>query len=1695
MATSHDAILERLEVSRRELLDLGGRNRLINTPRTGSRSSRLEIVDELADEVFRRLAVDRRAMTFLPSLETEFEPDKWSEKDSGAPALQIDFEPEAESSPTVEAKTEIGGGSDDWTSSIDLNSSSSSPALPQPEDAAGDDAADDNGEPAARHTDSHLQTSLSDEKLQKRLLKLYYDARTYEEEQGVNILFLAIGFLKWTDAESSDRERFAPLILLPVSLERRSASAKFRLACTDDEVATNLSLQEKLKADFGITLPELPDVSEIVPSEYFATVRQAIAEQAGWEVIENDAVLWFFSFSKFLMYRDLTPELWPASQQLEQHPLLAGLLGDGFGNEPPLVDDSSSIDPVLDPVNLIHIRDADSSQALAIEEVRQGRNLIIQGPPGTGKSQTITNVIATAVREGRRVLFMAEKMAALDVVKRRLDDVGLGDVCLELHSHKASKKLVLDEIARTLELGRPKAPNIASHVEQLRNERDRLNRHVEVMFSDIADSSVTVFAALGDFVRLRALELAPVEIELPECLRWHAKEFSRRTNLVQEVVKHVEQTGVPAEHVWRGLEVETLLPTDIDRLTRRLPGLIERLEQLAQSVAELSDALPGGLTEPPDERTAAQSASLVALARGLIELPDADNSTFLDPVWSQLRSDIDAIVEHGRTLAECRQKLADEVAELAWTTDVASARLAIAAHGASWFRIFNSSYRQGMATLRGILKVPVPQPLGARLELLDTLIEGQRAMQAIEADDNRDRIGRRAFGRLWRGADSDWVALQEICNWERNCQEQGLPECFRDLAGQSLDRDRLTVLVRRVEEDLEPGLSDVDDVFRSLKLNVATAFGGWALLPVSNGTGDTTSATGNTTSATGALETGRSAHPPSPHDVYLSELIKRLRDWHQHPELARQWIDFRLRWLQLFETGLGSLAELLAVGTIPADEALDHFHLAYFETLMRHAFELFPELAAFSGVSHEEARERFQRLDETRIELARLEVAIGHYESLPRRAGDVGEVGILRHEINKKRRHMPLRRLLTEAGRAVQAIKPVFMMSPASIAQFLEPGSISFDLLVVDEASQVQPVDALGAIARVKQFVVVGDSKQLPPTQFFQKMTDDDTAAEGTAVTRDLESILGFCEARNVPQRMLRWHYRSQHHSLIAVSNQEFYDGRLYVIPSPEIDSPDFGVRFHHVADGQFDSGRSATNRIEAEQVADAVLDHARRTPNLSLGVGAFSVAQRDAILDELEVRRRRHDELEEFFSNAHIEPFFVKNLENIQGDERDVIFISVGYAKNADGKLSMNFGPLSRDGGERRLNVLITRARQRCEVFSSIRGDDIDPARAKARGAKSLRLFLTYAETGKLEVAERTTRGFDSPFEQEVARCLAAEGYRIESQVGMAGLFIDLAVVDPACPGRFLIGIECDGASYHSSRWARDRDRLRQSVLESHGWTLHRIWSTDWFHRPEDELRKTIAAIEQARAAQIRDDASRKDAASLLDAEPFDASSIDPEADLDTETDEEPRTLASPIEREVVDTESEPENGHGLSTPYVEANVGPSTSKSFYEFGTTGLERFVIRIVQAEGPVHVEEVTRRVAAHWEIKRVVSKVSDRVLQAIENVIRSRELSRHDDFLSTPDQVIRIRDRSEVSSSSLRKPELIPPSEIRVAILEMVRTHFGVARDEVIPEIARLFGFRSTSPALRDRIDSQIEALLATNQLQESDTALRVSADI
>jgi very-short-patch-repair endonuclease len=650
-------------------------------------------------------------------------------------------------------------------------------------------------------------------------------------------------------------------------------------------------------------------------------------------------------------------------------------------------------------------------------------------------------------------------------------------------------------------------------------------------------------------------------------------------------------------------------------------------------------------------------------------------------------------------------------------------------------------------------------------------------------------------------------------------------------------------------------------------------------------------------------------------------------------------------------------------------------------------------------------------------------------------------------------------------------------MSPLSVAQFLPPGRLNFDLLVVDEASQIAPEDALGVVGRAKQVVVVGDHKQLPPTNFFKMVNagDDDGEEDDEETVKserpsDFESILTLARTRGMSERMLAWHYRSKHPSLIALSNEECYGGRLLLPPSPFDKTSDFGLSLVQTPRGHYDRGGTSRDLVQAEQVAKAVAQHIRCYPNKSLGVACLSVQQRDAVddmIDKLGIR----SEVEAFTPKE--ERLFVKNLEAVQGDERDVIFISVGYgvAPN-ESKPFLNFGPVSREGGERRLNVLASRARDKCVVFSSINAADI-PADAAVRGTRMLRALLDFAETGKLGAGTLRGGGFDSPFEEAVARVIREAGFHAHSQVGVSSFRIDLGVVDPAHPGDYIVGVECDGATYHSARSARDRDRLRQEVLEGLGWRLHRIWSSDWFRNPQRETDRLLAAIKSAR------DKGRH-----------------PIVDLTADEDIlELEVRAGPIE-EAADAIDATVNGYDGSLDlsgaiyYKECALAVPYRRDLLDLSVPDIARISLMVVEAEGPVHTEEVARRIREAFGLQKTGKRILIHVRSGLKHLSRSGNVVNDGEFWSTAGQdILSVRNRRHVPLP-LRRAAMIAPAEYQLAISLVVTDVVAILRQDLVSETARRFGFDRTGPDLKEAIERQLAKLVAVGQLTVAEDLVR-----
>ncbi len=1552
------------------MLELSTRNRLLNIP-TSARAKVVRIVDEKSEEIYRMLVRESKAFRFL--------------------AAPVDH------------------AEDDEEFSLEEN------GFDQPEEEEG---------PRARHKDTKLQTRLSSKKLQNRLLSLHVDARTYMEEQGVNILYLAMGQLKWFEDENSDTPRLAPLLLVSVRLERSSAASQFKLRAMEEDPSVNLTLHARLE-EFGIRLPTVEIDEDFSPGDYFDQVAERVEGVKGWEVFPDAMVLGFFSFSKFLMYRDLDGENWPEGSAIEQNELVKSLMLEGFSSEGDRIDETGHLDQLIPVERLNHVIDADSSQSVAIEEVRKGHNLIIQGPPGTGKSQTITNLIATAVLDGKKVLFVAEKMAALQVVHRRLQEIGLGPTAVELHSHKTNKKAFLEELGKTLKEPRPVCEDRDRRIERLETIRERLNRHADCLNQMLEPSSLTPFQIIGHLAYLSNDESDTPAKPLAGAVNWTPDERMARENTIRLIGERLDQIGPVQSHPWYGVRAEAMSKFQldaIDELVRQTQALFEPHAAAAERLWEI--------LQVPARESHRDLEHAYQLGESVLRAPLHDPSCVEHSFWDLPLDEGKQIVESVEAFQKGKAELEAMVIPDALSVDWGETRQKIAAHGGSFFRFLNGEYRRALAHLRGLLKNPkeLPGSLEERLHLIDTCLEVQESRAAIEEWENQ---GKAAFGCYWEGADSDPAVLREWTTFLGDFEDKHLQCAVRRVLAMDLPKEDLAGRLRESQRAGESFYGSWEQLRGRLSLDDASAF---------------------------AVE--------NPDEVTLNQMRNVLEKWVQSKESLSTWIQYWNLSEEGRRYGLPDLIDAIEAGAYTEEEAVRLFQRSCYRALYDFVMQQYPELKTFDGQTHAGLIEEFRKMDHERIELARIEVLAAHADGKPSAHHGRGMLGIVLGEIAKKRRHMAIRRLIGCAGEAIQAIKPVFMMSPLSAAQFLEPGKISFDLVIFDEASQVKPVDALGAIARGRQVVVVGDNQQLPPSNFFSRVELSDDAfeeeEEALAAAGDMESVLSLSGARGLPNRMLRWHYRSRHSSLIAVSNHEFYGNELFIVPSPLSEHADFGLKFQYVADGVYNrGGRRQDNKVEARKVAECVMQHARENAGQSLGVAAFSVSQRDAILDELELLRRENPDLETFFGAAHPhEPFFVKNLENVQGDERDVILISVGYGADASGYLAMNFGPINRDGGERRLNVLISRAKFKCVVFSSIRSDEIDLGRSRGKGVRALKTFLQYAETGILGTARTDTgRGPDSPFEMAVQRALEDEGYQVYSQIGVAGFFIDLAVVDPEQPGRFLLGVECDGASYHSSRSARERDRQRQMVLEDHGWTLHRIWSTDWFLRPQEELAKTIRAIERAKVLQISPTSGEEESGG--------------QNRLPVNWVEEPSDEAS-----------------ASITPLYEEYRCDPPGVELTEASVTVLKGYVKAIVAVEGPIYAEELVSRMKRIFGLGRAGRLVQESIDKAIGAACRARTVKRKHDFLALPDQVVHARDRSEVESNTLKKPERIAGEEIQAAVQLAIENYHGVAREEMASVVARLLGIRRTTPGMEKAVKAAVGKLLRSGAIQEMDGYLR-----
>jgi very-short-patch-repair endonuclease len=1434
---------------------------------------------------------------------------------------------------------------------------------------------------------NQIVANIANDRLEKSVIQLYRKAKADFEEGGSNTLFLALGMLRWSPPGDPRGRRYrAPLILQPVQLVRSSAAARPYLRSHEDDPVFNQTLAEMLRQDFQLDLGEF---TEPLPTDQHGVdvrgvwdrVRTRIRETPGLEIVE-DVVLSTFSFAKYLMWKDLRER----TDALRESPFVRHMIdtprepyttGATF-LEPHEVDRSIRPSDVLAPLN------ADSSQIVAIHASGKGGDFVLEGPPGTGKSETIGNIIVHNLGLGNRVLFVSEKMAALDVVYRRLEAAGLGDFCLELHSARANKREVLSQLERAWQ-----QRQIHSSTEwdrkanRLAEVRSDLNRLVEALHAP-GPAGVSARSAIGRLARYD--DLHPVQLDWPQDatgagLAPDASALERLEDVANRLgimFSEIEPRDVSEfATITRG-EWSHAWSAEMTSAARALANAGSQLRAAASSFGSVS-----GLEGPADDLdrvgTLADLARLVpaCMATDLGFSLHRDGQEIMQALEQQLerlgryrdeRARLSEAYPDGRLrrvpLREWHGRFLANVSRI-WPLNVLARRS------------LRSEMWAGMHLDRRSVRQP-ERDLEALIELAQLQTQMETSASELPA------------GTLWRGLETDADRLRRALDDGRR---------MRAIANRLATPDReFHDVCRLLERFACEGRERLDDGMPSARAANALVSAYEDFLArqsrfeeLAHGEEEASAMPGDLTSIERIATT-------------ILDRAPRLNAW-------SMWVQVRR---EARAAGIGALIDALETRLIAPSQTREVFRTAYCRWLAPILVDARPELRAFTRVGHEELIQTFRTLDAELARLASAYVRATLSGKVPPRDGPQGRAtayGILARELQKQRRHKPVRQLIGEMGSALTALTPCLMMSPLSVAQFLPPDADAFDLVVFDEASQITVPDAIGAIARGKACIIVGDPKQMPPTRFFERAADDDDDADAG----DLESILDEALAARVPHHRLTGHYRSRHESLITFSNHAYYGGGLVTYPSA--DTNETAVTLRRV-EGTYAKGGARTNQAEAKAVVAEVVRRLRDPDlsRLSIGVVTFNSEQQRLVEDLLDRERRTDRDLERFFSNGElgasdpdIEPVFVKNLETVQGDQRDVILLSIGYGPTEPGSrtMSMNFGPLNRQGGERRLNVAITRATTEVVVFASFDSSMIDLSRTSAQAVTDLKAYLEYALRGPAALADVVDVSgadtYDSDFEFAVAEQLRQRGWTVRTQVGVSRFRIDLGVVHPDERGRFLAGIECDGASYHSSPTARDRDRVRQIVLENLGWQLIRIWSTDYFVDRASTIDKVHGWLEgllaEDRASRERgNDERAADEGAAGMGTPSNGPVVDgsggaavtlgsADASAEHEDDAHPAARSTRQPMRSADRGSETDGDGTFRSAPLDLVLEPHRFHDAAYRPT--LTRFAASIIDEEGPIKFKSLKDRIARDHGFQRTGRQIASQIWKACQGARRHK----------------------------------------------------------------------------------------------------------
>lgn len=1429
---------------------------------------------------------------------------------------------------------------------------------------------------------NRLLTYYQQDDLDAILTNLYRTAKLSEEENGKSTLYLGVGLLKWYDPKNKDTARLAPILLVPVELSRRSVNSKFTLRSREEETMINITLLEYLKQEFQLKLNSLEtlpmDESGVDVPKVMALMRNAILNLEGWDVLEQ-FVLGIFSFNKLILWQDISKY----SDEIQKSSIVKSLINGQLSDRLESVEGSDQELEELSAMALTLPIPADNSQLNAVKNANANKTFILHGPPGTGKSQTITNIIADALANDKKVLFVAAKKAALEVVQNRLEKIGIGPFCLELHSNKSKKSDVLQQFEQTLSV-----PKYQLNVD-FQEEANRIDQQKKVLSSYIQKLHHRIAIGWSLYDTISYLEQHAIVYQTDLQLQFPIEnillsEFTIWDDWVTSFATITKKIGVPSQHPLRWLSVT-------NHQFDHKENISSAIKQYIQSSTESKDICTKydiDITAIDNYQKVFEVLKTQKVNQDLLDYYYKENLKSSLQNWLQLQHN------KGTLETSVLSKYNRSILKL----DATNLSL-------QWNQSKNTWFLPKWLQQR---KIKNQLQAYAKNKLSDASVVDQLFSDLEDIEHVNLQLSKPVFSAMntlaSQYATLDAIDLQRIQDDLKTIETiDGQLKSIASIEPQQWIRKN--VIIQNIEKEADEILVILN------KLNQATT-------------------------------TLQQYVTVIPAESDLQNIVS-------HIDQLELWINYKIYLQKGNELKLDWFLTLAQDGKINNNDLhfefvkilhLNHFVQAMNEHIVLNSFDA--DVYNAHIAQYKKLHKEFTALSQQQL-IMKLSAKIPNFSQ---EAAQSSEVGILQKAIRSKGRGLSIRKLFDQIPTLIPRLKPCMLMSPISVAQYFDVDENHFDLVIFDEASQLPTSEAISALARAKQAIIVGDPKQMPPTSFFasQKADEDNYELE------DLESILEDCLALSIPSNYLLRHYRSKHESLISFSNKNFYDSKLLTFPSP--DDRNRKVTFEPVV-GFYDKGKTRTNKKEAEAIIKYIEQHLKKGNKKTIGVVTFSQTQQSLIEDLLQNLYQNQPQLEEV-ANQGEEPIFIKNLENVQGDERDIILFSIGYGPDEEGKVSMNFGPLNRNGGWRRLNVAVTRARYEMKIFSSLRADQIDLNRTQSEGVKGLKDFLNFAEKGIFLGAVQQSESKVNLI-QQLSTSIEKTGLKVATNIGSSDYKVDVGILHPDNEQEYILAILIDGDNYYNVNTTNDRELLAPSVLQMLGWNVFRIWTIDWIKNKDRIIENIQAEVQRLVSNKKEILAEIKEEVSFPISETINNLIV--------------------VEENILQDKMKPYE-QALLTPVPFAN-----SESIYFFeNRSKIQRQMSEIIVTEAPISKNLLFRKVRELWYTARTGNKLQTYLNDLVNQLPNIKMTETHDTFFWSselnPSQIDFYRDNSIIK----REINDISAEEIQYVIIQLLEANLSLKKAELIRLIARAFDFQKVG----NQIDFIINSVLDNMQQNE-----------